>query len=94
MTFWEYKQLEPTPRAHIVKPEERAYLIALYGSPLISPRYLETPTHHKRVWWYLRKWSERKDPAWYMYGTTLDLGWLTDVGKAQARFELAALEDG
>ena len=41
----------------------------------------EFPIHHKRAWYLLRKWS---DKGWYDYGVTLDLGWLTDEGKAVA----------
>src|SRR4051812_14836404 len=32
------------------------------------------PIPYKRAWYYLDKWSGR---GWYNYGTTADLGWLT-----------------
>lgn len=38
--------------------------------------------HHKRAWYLLEKWSNK---GWYDYGTTLDLGWLTDKGKEIAK---------
>ena len=33
--------------------------------------------HHKRAWYLLQKWT---DKGWYSYGTTLDLGWMTEKG--------------
>ena len=35
---------------------------------------------HKRAWYLLQKWASK---GWYDYGTTLDLGWLTDEGKRE-----------
>jgi hypothetical protein len=37
--------------------------------------------HYKRAWYLLEKWSNK---GWYEYGVTLDLGWLTPLGKEVA----------
>lgn len=33
--------------------------------------------NHKRAWYLLSKWEKK---GWYEYGTTLDLGWMTEKG--------------
>jgi hypothetical protein len=38
--------------------------------------------HNKRAWYLLNKWSRK---WWYEYGTTLDMGWLTDEGISKAQ---------
>ena len=39
----------------------------------------ELGIHPKRVAYLCGKWSDR---GWYDWGTSVDLGWLTDVGLA------------
>ncbi len=38
--------------------------------------------NHKRACYLLGKWAAK---GWYNYGVTVDLGWLTEEGLAQAR---------
>lgn len=40
------------------------------------------PLNHKRAWFLLEKWSNR---GLYDYGTTLDLGWITEKGNELAK---------
>lgn len=36
----------------------------------------------KQMWATLEKWCRK---GWYEYGVTLDLGWLTEAGKAKLK---------
>lgn len=75
-----------------MKDDEERLLIAIYNhytlflseqsirdiiqnSPLIQIPY-------KRCMYILEKWVEK---GWYDYGVSLDLGWLTEEGKAEAK---------
>jgi hypothetical protein len=66
-----------------VNGDERAFLRALATDK--RPRDIITAPgalmHHKRAWRILEKWSRR---GWYEYGVSLDLGWLTPAGRAEA----------
>jgi len=42
--------------------------------------------HPKRIEALCHKWA---DYGWYEYGTTVDAGWLTDLGRARMNLECA-----
>lgn len=73
------------------KPDELLFLKLLLARcrrvdnhPPEKPREIinhpEFPLPPKRAWYLLEKFTGR---GWYDYGTSLDLGWLTEKGVAE-----------
>jgi len=54
------------------------------ATPREIGRLMKMP--QKRVEALCNKWADR---GWYEYGTTVDMGWLTDLGHARAKLEYA-----
>ena len=83
-----------------MKPDERDFLVLLsslkrgvgvWGTNDPWPRDLipASGLHYKRCWFLLSKWTRK---GLYEYGTCLDLGWLTDTGRAEAERQRALLK--
>lgn len=71
-----------------MKLDERDFLIKLYirgKKPREVINEEDFRLHHKRAWHLLSKWT---DKGWYEYGVSLDLGWLTPEGKAEAQKQI------
>lgn len=67
-----------------MKPDEREFLRAVYQKPegvFVRDLIGSIDMPNKRCWYLLDKWVSK---GWYEYGVALDLGWLTDKGKAAA----------
>lgn len=69
-----------------MKDDEKRFLCDIYKAEQdLMPRdIINKPDfylHYKRAWYLLEKWSNK---GWYEYGVTLDLGWLTLLGKEVA----------
>jgi hypothetical protein len=65
--------------------DEKRFLIDIYNAKDKTPRHIleqgKFYFYYKRAMGILGKWS---DKGWYEYGVALDLGWLTNKGKAEA----------
>jgi hypothetical protein len=67
-----------------MKDDEKRFLRDIAEQNLMPRDLINKPDfylHHKRAWYLLGKWSNK---GWYDYGVTLDLGWLTPLGKEVA----------
>lgn len=80
-----------------MKDDERQFLIDFYRrrkNTRLWPRDLINEPGfvmpHKRAWYILEKWSNKD---WYNYGTTLDLGWLTEKGIEVAEGLMGKVEE-
>ena len=92
-----------------MKDDEKKFLIHVYqevgketggttvfGFPeTVFPRDIinqpESNMNYKRAWYLLEKWT---DKGLYTFGTTLDMGWLTEEGKQKARELISGKEEG
>lgn len=73
-----------------MKADERALLIDVanlaLGDTSVRDIIEGTPSlNGKRAAGILQKWTVKR---WYEYGVSLDLGWLTEAGKAEAERQL------
>lgn len=71
MTKEQYKRLLQ------LRKSEEILFYELVKSSLEHPRELirRFPIHHKRAHYLLQKWCKK---GWYEYGTSLDMGWVTE----------------
>jgi len=67
----------------MIKPDEKEFAInILLAFNCVSVRDIiaHSPINNKRAYYLLEKWSNKE---LYEYGTTIDLGWLTEKGKKE-----------
>lgn len=64
------------------RQDERDLLASIQGKAegeTVREVIARTDIAPKRAWYLLEKWGSRR---WYDWGVTVDLGWLTDEGRA------------
>jgi hypothetical protein len=71
-----------------MKPQEQEFLLAVAAQGRdryvrdIAGDFIGRGVAPNQLRYWLEKWDKK---GWYEYGVSLDLGWLTDEGRQQAK---------